>query len=37
MFRDVENKLMVTGTKKGMDKLGDWDWYIHIIMHKIDN
>ena len=39
---DVENKLMVTGGEgrwggEGRDKLGDWDWHIHITVYKVDN
>ena len=39
---DVENKLMVTrgekrGRRAGVDKLGDWDSYIHTTIYKIDN
>ena len=30
----VEHKLTVTG---GKDKLGYWDWHIHVTIYKIDN
>ena len=33
---DVENKVMVTkGKVVGSDKLGDWDWHIHTVIHKM--
>ena len=25
------------GVRWGRDKLGEWDWYIHITVYKIDN
>ena len=33
---DVENKLKVTGEKRGRDELGNWDWHIDNIIYKID-
>ena len=31
---NAENKLMVTKGKAKRDKLGDWDWHIHITTDK---
>ena len=31
---DVENKLTVTSAGKWGDKLGDWDWRIHITIEN---
>ena len=28
---------MVTGKKRGREKLEDWDWRIHTSIYKIDN
>ena len=36
---DMENKLMVTkgeSRSRGRDKLGVWDWHIHITVYKTD-
>ena len=30
-------KLCLPGVEAGRNKFGDWDWYIHTPIHKIDN
>ena len=34
---DVENERLPGDKGRGRDKLGDWDWYIHTTIYKIDN
>ena len=44
-WTDLHNRRRVTDVEQmygyqgmeGRDELGDWDWYIHTTIHKIDN